>query len=184
MRRSVTGLATAGVAVLMAMCSLCSAADEALPEALRGFSGQARGVVKAKGDKNTFTFKVGRVLRVWKGNKAKDPESLAGRSIRVGPRWEKGDGRKWRPVARHVAFIRQLKVGQEMTLEVRNMEGSHFTILELSADQRGSGDGEGGDPDAPKDETTEVRVRKLEDEVRRLKAEISELRRLLKERRK
>ncbi len=107
-----------------------------LPANVRGFRGRVRGVVVEKGDGNTFMFKIGRVLKVWKGNKAKEPKSLAGRTVRVGPRWEKGKHGKWHPVELHVAFIRKLSSKQELTLEIVNAERDVFAILELSGEQR------------------------------------------------
>ncbi|MHC4914356.1 MAG: FecR domain-containing protein [Planctomycetota bacterium] len=119
-----------------------------LPEGVRGFSGKVRGVVVAKGDKDTFTFKVGRVLQTWRGSKARRPQALVGQTVKVGPRWHKTD-RGWRPVAVHVAFIRKLKPGHEFTIEIANFEGNGFSILELGEEQRkwamqGS-EGEGGE---------------------------------------
>jgi len=118
-----------------------------LPEGLRGFSGQVRGVVTARGDGH-FLFKVGRVLKVWEGNKARTPQALVGRTVKVGPRWEKTKRGKWRKVKLHVMFIKRLKAGAEMTLEIRHAEGDVFQILELSDEQRRSAHG-GGDADRP-----------------------------------
>jgi len=119
-----------------------------LPEAVRGFSGQVRGVVVQKGERHTFLFKVGRVLKVWEKNAAKNPEALVGLTITVGPQWVKGDDGKGRPSEAQVAFINKLKVGDEMNLEVRNSERDAFVILELSAEQRQAGEkkNEGGKP--------------------------------------
>ncbi len=122
--------------------------ESGLPESVRGFSGMVRGVVVAKGEKDTFTFKVGRVLKVWKGNKAKKPAALVGRTIKVGPGWRKSKRGKWHRVEIHVLFIRKLKAGQELSLEVRNVERDYFAILELGAEQRawalkGAGEREG-----------------------------------------
>ncbi len=151
-------------AVLVGVVSPGADREESLSGGVRGFSGQVRGVVVEKGTKNTFMFKVGRVLRVWDGNKAQNPGALAGRTVWVGPRWVEGDGRIWHPVERHVAFIRRVRTGQEMTLEIANAEGSHFSILELTAEQRrslrGEGDGreregerrEGGERDREREE--------------------------------
>ncbi|MBN1672560.1 MAG: hypothetical protein JXR37_16080 [Kiritimatiellae bacterium] len=106
-----------------------------LPDSVRGFSGMVRGVVVEKGEGNTFLFKVGRVLRVWEGNKASDPQALVGQIVRVGPNWRKNDRGKWHPVERHVAFARKVDAGQEMNLEIRNAERDAFVILELSREQ-------------------------------------------------
>ena len=160
-------------------------AEDSLPDGVKGFSGRVRGVVTAKGDKNTFTFKVARVLNVWKNNKAKDPEALAGRSVRVGPRWVQGENGKWHPVDIHVAFIRRLKVGEELTLEIFNAEANHFNILELSSEQRKSareGIEKSLSEKSPKDEDIrkmQAIVREMRNEMRRLRAENAELRRKL-----
>jgi len=108
-----------------------------IPESLQGFSGQVRGVVVSKGEKDVLRFKVGRLLRTWKDSKAKDAEAIVGRTVRVIPSWHKGDDGKWHPYELHVSFIRKVKVGQEMTIEIRNVEGPrNFQILELSKEQR------------------------------------------------
>ena len=172
------------IALLAAMGSRALAAD-ALPDGVKGFSGRVRGLVTAKGDKNTFTFKVARVLKVWKNNKAEKPEALAGHTVRVGPRWVQGDNGKWHPLERHVAFIRQLKVGEELTLEIFNAEGNHFNILELSAEQRESamvGIEESLSEKSLKDKDIRkmrAMVREMRAEIRRLRAENAELRRKL-----
>jgi len=161
--------------------------EEALPEGVRGFSGQVRGVVKAKGDGNTFRFHVGRVLKVWKNNKAKNPEALAGRTVRVGPRWVQGENGKWHPLEGHIAFIRQLKVGQELTLEIFNAEASHFNLLELSAEQRESAMKriEGSlSEEGRKDEGLRKMLaitQEMRKEMRRLRAENAELRRKIEQ---
>ena len=112
------------------------AGEEGLPRSVRGFSGLTRGVVVRKLDGNAFLFKVGRVLRVWEGSKARSPESLVGRTVRVGPNWRKGERGKWHPVESHVRFARGVRSGQELNLELRNAERDAFVILELSEDQR------------------------------------------------
>jgi hypothetical protein len=120
------------------------AGGDDIPEGLQGFSGHVRGVVVSKGEDDTLKFKVGRVLNVWENNKSKSPESIAGRTVSVGPAYVKGEDMKWRPAEAHVAFIKKLKAGQEMSLEIRNVDGTNnFQILELSDEQRGVGRREG-----------------------------------------
>lgn len=164
------------------------------PEGLVGFSGQVRGVVAGKGDHGTVTFKVGRVLKTWKGNKAKRPEALKGRTIPVGPAWvREGEGGKWHPVEKHIRFLRTLKPGEELTLEIRHAERDHFAILELSREQRQraerSGDGHhehavehSGDhavehADEEQRGEHDREIAELRREIERLKAEIRELHR-------
>jgi len=155
-------------AILAMSVGFAAWADDALPEGLRGFSGQVRGVVTAKGDANVIGFKVGRILRIWKGNKAEEPELILGRTVTVGPRWVKKEGAntEWRPLELHVVFLRKLEVGQELTLEIRTGDGGGFVILELNKEQREmaktSPEGEASS------EKFEARIFGLEKQVERL----------------
>lgn len=157
--------------------------NESLPEGLRGFSGQVRGVVVNKGEKNSFSFKVSSVLQVWKNNKAKTPESIVGRTIQVSPRWTKGGNDQWKPVENHVAFIHTLKPGQELTLEIRNEERAHFSILELSGEQRKAiGNQEesalrGTEKARDAERGKNAQIEELKAEIKRLKSENEELQR-------
>ncbi len=127
-----------------------------IPESVRGFSGMVSGTVVEKGEKNVFWLRVAKVLKVWKNNKAKTPKDLEGRTVRVGPRWKKGENGKWHPVELHVAFIKKLEEKQELTVEIANHEGDFFSILELSKEQRewAAGGGDGGEEAREKDKET------------------------------
>ena len=164
MNKLVSIAVVSAVALLAAVCDVWSEEGDALPEGVRGFSGQVRGVVVAKAENDTFTFRAANVLRVWKGNKAETPEALAGLTVRVGPRWSKGEDGKWHPAELHVAFIRKIEAGQEMTLEIRNVEGSHFAILELLAEQRQLAEAKDAQPikAAGRETGTEVRKARAE----------------------
>jgi hypothetical protein len=158
-------------AVLTGLMAAGVPADEELPQELRGFSGLVRGEVASKGEKHTFTFKVYRVLRVWKNSKAEEPKSIIGRTIRINPRWEKADDGRWRPIGHHVAFVRYLEVGAEISIEVQNAERSHFNILELDEDQVAT----------IRSVALESQLEDLKAEVLRLRVEVAELRLLLRE---
>jgi hypothetical protein len=165
----------------LAVVSEALAAKEALPAGLHGFSGQVRGVVVTAARENTFTFKVMRVLRTWENNRAERPELLVSRTVPVGPRWVKGENGKWHPVERQVAFIRSLRAGEEMNLEVQQVEREHFHILELSEEQRErKQQGEKRESVVRRQETE--RVIKLEAEIKRLNRELEELREELRKR--
>ena len=169
---------------------------EALPEGVRGFSGRVRGVVKSKEEDVRILFKVARVLDVWDGSKAREPELLAGKTVRVGPGGRKEESGEWHPAEAQLAFIRKLQPGQELNLDVQNQEGDAFVILELSEDQRAAVREEGGKPrelrrpeerNRPERMEREVREKDilidvLRDEIRRLYQENAELRRQLEER--
>jgi hypothetical protein len=107
-----------------------SAEGEGNRDAVSGFSGSVEGEVTAVGE-NIFALRVTRVVRVWRGNRARNPGALAGMLIIVGPRQTEAG-----PSERHLAFIRTLEKGQELRIEVRHGEGSRFEILELNAEQR------------------------------------------------
>ncbi|MBI4613173.1 MAG: hypothetical protein HY720_06140 [Planctomycetes bacterium] len=100
-------------------------------EPWKGFSGLVRGVVREKSERNVFFLHVEAVEKVWRNNKAHEPESLAGRTIRVLPQVRKGDDGRWRQIEAHVRFVRRLEVGDAIRVEVVNDEGDGFHILEL-----------------------------------------------------
>jgi len=180
-----------------------------VPERARGFSGQVRGVVKAKGEKDTFTLYVEQILNVWKTNKAADPNLLVDCTVTVGPRWMKTESGVWRPDERHAAFIRGLEEGRRLDLEIVNLEGRLFVILELPGEARRQSaederkappreeaepgpiesrrleKGEGGWTLPPGEPGGVIRktegIAALEAEVRRLREENAELRRKLAE---
>lgn len=110
--------------------------DRGAPEGLAGFSGRVRGVVVAKDEKGGVTLKVAKLLDVWKGSRATKPKAIVGRTVPVGPRWEKGENGKWHRVEAHVRFLHTLSPGDEITLEIRHAERDRFAILELSKEQR------------------------------------------------
>jgi hypothetical protein len=97
------------VLAVLAAAAAGRAGDDGWKEGVEGFSGQVRGVVVEAGEK-LVVFRVGRVLKVWKNSTAKRPEALVGETIRVGPRWVKGEG-GWHAVEDHVAFLRRLRKG-------------------------------------------------------------------------
>jgi hypothetical protein len=90
-----------------------------------------RGEVLGHTKWHMFFFRVDRVLRVWRNNKAGRPEALVGKIILVHPRWKNG-----KVVPLHLAFTRRLEAGQAVTLEIINSERDLFGILELSKEQR------------------------------------------------
>ncbi len=105
-----------------------------LPDGMKGFCGVLEGKVVGKFE-HGFLLKVRRVVRLWKGNKAKNPRSAVGKELLINVQWEKGRGGKWRPVAAHVKFVRSLKKGEKIRIEVINDEGERLHILELSEEQ-------------------------------------------------
>lgn len=147
------------------MLAVCLSADYKLPPGMKGFSGMLRGKVVSK-VKNGFVLKVEEVLKLWKGNKAKKPESVIGKKVLINPRWAKGDDGKWYLVKLHVNFIRKLEVGETIKIEVVNNEGHRLHILELSAEQRrlAAGKGDEREDDRKKDrdrDREEKKERKL-----------------------
>ena len=155
--------------------------QEELPEGLRGFSGQVGLIVVGKGDGPMLIAEVAKVHKVWENNKASKPESLEGRKIRIGPGWQKNDAGKWHKIPLHVSFIRAFPVKEDARLEIRNIEGHGFNILELNEHQRefarSRAKREGDRPKKDKEEhESDDRIRKLEKELEALRKEIKKLR--------
>ncbi|MHC4663522.1 MAG: hypothetical protein ACYS8W_17825 [Planctomycetota bacterium] len=108
---------------------------DALPDGMVGFSGMLGGKVVGK-VKNGFILHVKKILKLWKGNEAENPESAIGKNLVILAQWKKGDNGKWHPIETHLRFINRLEIGQFIHIEVRNDEGERLHILELSEEQR------------------------------------------------
>ena len=98
----------------------------ALPDAAAGFAGMIQGEVLRKFD-GGFTLKVEKIARQWEHNKAKDAQSLVGKTVMIDV------NRRGENIAR---FLKTLKVGEQVTLDVAHKYGETLTLLELTEDQR------------------------------------------------
>jgi len=107
-----------------------------IPDGLKGFSGTLRGkVTEVHQDGKAFHMDVTAVVNVWRKNTAPNPRSAVGQNLLINAQWENRGG-AWHPVENHVRFIKTLKVGEEIDIEVVNDEGERLHILELSRAQR------------------------------------------------
>ncbi len=173
----------------LAMLLVRAGTSEAqLPAGTRGFSGQVQGTVVSKGMKSSFHYRVERIIHTHKYSKATKPEALAGQTVAVWPRWEKKDS-YLRQAPLHVAFVRRLKSGEKVTLNIRNSEMSYFEILELSAEQRQSAEqareeGEDGNKGGTEGRVTDARVEKIGGDIDLLQEKIRKLREELDRRKK
>lgn len=116
------------VLLVVSVAALCCGGEEGdsspkLPEGMAGFSGSLKGTVVAVKD-TTFTLKVDEVVRLWKGNKAKDPKSAIGKELEIQGK------NKW-----HMKFIATLKKDEKLTIEAIDREGKLY-VLELNGEQR------------------------------------------------
>lgn len=93
------------------------------PAGLRGFRGMLTGTVKSKLDRG-FVLKVEKVGRVWRANKAKRPADAVGKALTMVVRADSRMGR------RHLAVIRELKVGDRVLAEAFHIEGNRLTLVE------------------------------------------------------
>ncbi len=109
--------------------------SDSFPLILRGFSGMVKGEVVSKQDNNLILLKVEKLLKIWKNNSSEEPWTLEGMTVKIGPNWHKVNG-KWQPYERHTAFIKSLKAGEKINLEIKYGERDVMLILELSEEQR------------------------------------------------
>ncbi len=95
----------------------------AVPVGLRGFRGQVAGTVVRVGDRG-FVVKVEKVLNVWEGNKAREPQSAVGKNLAavLGPN-ESASGN-------HMAVLRKLVVGNRVVVELVHDGGDVLRIVE------------------------------------------------------
>jgi hypothetical protein len=97
-----------------------------LPDGAAGFAGMIRALVVEKHDAG-LVVKVAEVAKVWETNKAAEPKSLVGKVILVqGGKVEANTAR----------FLKTLKAGEEVTVDVADRGGGALTILELTEEQR------------------------------------------------
>ena len=102
---------------------------DTLPAAAKGFSGMLQGKVVGKHNGGIIVA-VQEITNIWRQSKAEEPKSLVGKKVLV----------KARDSAEQAArFVRAVKVGESIKLDVGNREGDTLTILELTADQRERG---------------------------------------------
>ncbi|MBN2712223.1 MAG: FecR domain-containing protein [Planctomycetes bacterium] len=100
--------------------------DEKPIAGTEGFSGKVSGTVQSKDENgDSFTLKVKDILKTWKGNKAKNPKAMVGETIEI-----EGINEN------HLLWIKTLKEGDAIEIEIRYNEENDFQILELSESQR------------------------------------------------
>jgi hypothetical protein len=108
------------------------------------FAGKVQGKVTFKGDAHIL-LAVDRVVFT-----KKDPvEPLAGRTIKVLPLRRKETDLGFDKM--HYLFLRKLELGQEVTLDVRQVKGDEFTVGALTEEQHQSVAPREDKPRKPKD---------------------------------
>lgn len=93
-----------------------------LPDSLSGFQGVLRGELVRKLDRG-FVMRLGRVVQVWEGNRARNPQEAVGKLLVLMIRAE-GAGRQF------MRTLGELEIGQGVLAEVFHMEGEHLTVVE------------------------------------------------------
>lgn len=106
-----------------------SARTPELPDPAAHFAGMIEGKVVAKTDRGLLVD-VQKVLKTWRGSKAKDPKSLVGKKVHV---IVHAEGRYGKLVRK---FIQSVKEGERVELDVAHRDGEVLVILELTEEQR------------------------------------------------
>ena len=106
-----------------------SAKDLKLPGPASHFAGMIEGKVVAKTDRG-LVLQVEKVLKTWRGSKAKDPKSLVGKKVHV---IVHAEGRYGKLVRK---FVQTVKEGERIELDVAHRDGEVLVILELTEEQR------------------------------------------------
>jgi len=106
-----------------------------IPDGLHGFRGMLEGEVAGR-QEHGFTLHVTRIHRVWEQSKATSPESAVGKTLLINVSWRQGDDGRWHPVENQEKFVRTLREGEEIRIDVGNLEAERLHILELTQEQR------------------------------------------------
>ena len=98
--------------------------QQAIPAELRGFQGMMSGKLLKK-DKKSFLFKVEKIMKVWKGNKAENPERAIGQrlSLNLNKVSEHHGGRIMKN-------YRELKEGDQIELEAFDLGQETLCVKE------------------------------------------------------
>lgn len=128
-----TRLALLALAATLALPLLAAdKAGQTLPDGVIGFKGTLTGTVGEVGPRGMiFDLKVAKAA-AGEGSTAKAPAEAEGKNLMINAQWEK-DGEKWRAIPAHVAWIKSLKAGQEVTVTVVNDEGGRLHLVEVPA---------------------------------------------------
>jgi len=102
----------------------------ALPDAASSFAGMIKAKVVAK-QKGGIVVQVEGIEQSWEHSKAQDAKALVGKKVLVLP--HKGDGGEAKNAAR---FLKVVKVGESVSLDVAHKDGEALTLLELTEEQR------------------------------------------------
>ncbi len=96
-----------------------------LPKGMMGFRGMFAGKLVSKDEgKGTFVVKVTRILRTWEQNKAKDPKSAVGKSLKVELNPKSDRFEQFR------AVLKELKVGDQVEVEAFPNEEGRLIVIE------------------------------------------------------
>jgi hypothetical protein len=101
--------------------------EPGLPDGLRGFAGTLEGTVVRTGGA-ALLLCVERVEPA-AASKAPAPAAAVWRVVRIDPRWEQGEGGRWRPAPAHAGYVATLTPGQRVTLEVVNDEAARLHLV-------------------------------------------------------
>ena len=107
----------------------CFGEAERTESSFNGFSGQVIARVEAQLESGT-KIKVLKVNTVWKSNRAKQPEQLAEKSILIREQQTSSRNELQR------AYLKGLRVGQNLQIEIKKGENDFWEVLELNAEQR------------------------------------------------
>jgi len=138
--------ATLALALSLTLAATSFAADKAkksdtdkdaakypVPAGLHGFTGTLEGtVVSVQDHMRGFVMKVTKVLHVNSESKAKNPESAVGEKIEITPTVTKTKDGKYVPDEREVRYIQSLEKGQDIQLDVSNVDATHLRIDDLT----------------------------------------------------
>ena len=98
------------------------------------FNGVVQGKVVAKGDGHLL-LAVGRIVSSRKESSAEVAATIPGRTLKVSVATSKRKDGESQPDKMHFLFVRKLEVGQEVSLDVRQIKGDDFVIGALDEEQ-------------------------------------------------
>lgn len=95
--------------------------ESKVPPGAQGFRGTVHGQVVSIDDTGaTFVLEVEKIVRVLRGNEAKNPKSLDGLSVRIYPRVVQSEAGALKLDDRQTQFVRDLRVGTRLKVDLKS----------------------------------------------------------------
>jgi hypothetical protein len=121
---------------LLAAMSMAADTDKKAPAGLDGFNGTVEGTIATVGENHkAITMKIDKILHKNASSTAANPDAAIGKTVMIYAKSSAGNGEKAAPDSQQVAFIKSLKKGEDLQLDIAEVNG-RLQIADLTTAQK------------------------------------------------